>query len=369
MSCRCCRPMAASAGFDNVADAQGSSPALLPVSSPAARKISAVAVGDERISVGSDTYTARQDLSQDVHLSECARNGWRTAPAACCPSVGRRCNSGCVSIGRTSARSQGWRTPRRSSSPVDRGAHPVGIHRWRQGSNRPFKGYNPTTSDTIEATRLRVRRFVDKGNGKLGRVHRSASPHSRRILSAVFLASRIHLTQRARPTCRQLRSRAVQRARRHGAQPARLRVHPPMQQAKRGVRGAFSRRLRACASAGPVSDCRNHRPDVVGRAGRSNGSFKTGVQFGLRRILASPSFVFRPESEPASVAPGATYRVTDPRARRACLSLWSTLPDEDCCGLARCRLSQPAALAVSAACADAGVRLRQQLRGTVAPSS
>ena len=55
-------------GFDNVADAQGSSPALLQAYLAAARRISAVAVGDSRIGVGSSTYTARQDLSQDVHL-------------------------------------------------------------------------------------------------------------------------------------------------------------------------------------------------------------------------------------------------------------------------------------------------------------
>ncbi len=55
-------------GFDNVADAQGSSPALLQAYLAAARKISAVAVGDPRIATGSDTYTVRQDLSQDVHL-------------------------------------------------------------------------------------------------------------------------------------------------------------------------------------------------------------------------------------------------------------------------------------------------------------
>jgi cytochrome c551/c552 len=55
-------------GFDNVADAQGSSPALLQAYLAAARKISAVAVGDLRSGVGSDTYTVRQDLSQDIHL-------------------------------------------------------------------------------------------------------------------------------------------------------------------------------------------------------------------------------------------------------------------------------------------------------------
>ena len=51
-----------------MADALGSSPALLQAYLAAARKISAVAVGDPRVGVGSDTYSVRQDLSQDQHL-------------------------------------------------------------------------------------------------------------------------------------------------------------------------------------------------------------------------------------------------------------------------------------------------------------
>src|SRR5262245_9391438 len=45
-------------GFDNVADAQGSSPALLQAYLAAARKISASATGDPRIGVGNRAYAA-----------------------------------------------------------------------------------------------------------------------------------------------------------------------------------------------------------------------------------------------------------------------------------------------------------------------
>ena len=44
---------------------------------------------------------------------------------------------------------------------------------------------------------------------------------------------------------------------------------------------------------------------------RGSGTFQDGIQFGLRRILASPSFVFRPEIEPPSLSAGTPYRVTD----------------------------------------------------------
>src|SRR6185369_13079202 len=61
-------PDDAAFGFDNVADALGSSPALLQAYLGAARKISAIAVGDPRVGVNRDTYSARQDLSQNHHL-------------------------------------------------------------------------------------------------------------------------------------------------------------------------------------------------------------------------------------------------------------------------------------------------------------
>ena len=105
--------------------------------------------------------------------------------------------------------------------------------------------------------------------------------------------------------------------------------------------------------------------------GRSNGSFSTGVQFGLRRILASPSFVFRPEVEPASVAVGAAYRITDTElASRLSFFLWSTLPDDQLLRAAReGRLSQPAVLRdrdATDARGPAFIRVRQQLRRAVA---
>ena len=41
------------------------------------------------------------------------------------------------------------------------------------------------------------------------------------------------------------------------------------------------------------------------REGRRKGTFETGVQLALRRLLASPTFVFRVEEDPATLAGGA----------------------------------------------------------------
>src|SRR5205823_9776616 len=47
------------------------------------------------------------------------------------------------------------------------------------------------------------------------------------------------------------------------------------------------------------------------KAGRSDGSFDAGIQRGIERILAAPSFLFRVEREPAGLAAGAAYRLGD----------------------------------------------------------
>ena len=82
------------------------------------------------------------------------------------------------------------------------------------------------------------------------------------------------------------------------------------------------------------------------RAGREAEGFEAGIQRGLRRILASPSFVFRIEREPANAAPGSVYRLDAlDLASRLSFFLWSSIPDEELLAAAtRGTLSTPAGL-------------------------
>ena len=82
------------------------------------------------------------------------------------------------------------------------------------------------------------------------------------------------------------------------------------------------------------------------RAGQAEEGFDAGIQRGLRRILASPSFVFRIEREPANTPPGTAYRLNDlDLASRLSFFLWSSIPDEELLDAAtRGTLSTPAGL-------------------------
>ncbi|HLG53921.1 MAG TPA: DUF1592 domain-containing protein [Vicinamibacterales bacterium] len=112
------------------------------------------------------------------------------------------------------------------------------------------------------------------------------------------------------------------------------------------------RRIFACrpASAGEETACartilsalarRAYRGPVSGpeidtlmdfyRRGRQAGDFDSGIQQALARVLVAPRFVYRAEEEPATVAAGQAYRVSDvDLASRLSFFLWSSIPDDE----------------------------------------
>jgi hypothetical protein len=82
------------------------------------------------------------------------------------------------------------------------------------------------------------------------------------------------------------------------------------------------------------------------RAGRAAGGFEAGIQSGIERMLTAPSFLFRVEQEPANLAVGSVYRVSDlDLASRLSFFLWSSIPDAELLDLAmRGRLANQSVL-------------------------
>jgi hypothetical protein len=114
------------------------------------------------------------------------------------------------------------------------------------------------------------------------------------------------------------------------------------------ARGAYRRPLRA----GEVDTLL-----AFYRDGRKKGSFETGIQLALRRLLASPSFVYRAEDEPGQIPipdprspipnlAATAFAVSDHElASRLSFFLWSSMPDETLFRLAeQGRLRRPAVL-------------------------
>jgi mono/diheme cytochrome c family protein len=67
------------------------------------------------------------------------------------------------------------------------------------------------------------------------------------------------------------------------------------------------------------------------KQGRSeNGTFDDGIEAALQRVLADVEFIYRGEPEPATLAAGKSYRVSDlALASRLSFFLWSSIPDDE----------------------------------------
>jgi hypothetical protein len=342
-------PDDAAYGFDNNADLLVVSPALLERYLSAADRVSALAVGDPATAVGAKTYTVPGDHSQDLHLDglplgtvggmavqhdfpldaeyefqvalfrnnlegirglehehdlEIAVDGVRVLLVGVGGKHEPEMPPGTI----ITARSDATDARLRVRAPVGAGARTVTasfIRKLGAGTNRlrPFDRSNAGTYDStgrphVEALTI-TGPFEPTGVGSTATRQRifSCSPASEAEEDA---CAREILTRLARQ--------------------------------------AFRR---------PVDDADLERLMPFYRDGRALGSFDAGIQLALRRLLASPAFVFRVEQDPPDAAPGEAFAVSDVElASRLSFFLWSGPPDEALLELAVAnRLSDPVVLA------------------------
>ena len=346
-------PDDAAYGFDNVADALGSSPALLQAYLGAARKISVIAVGDPRVGVNRDTYATRQDLSQDQHIDGLPLGTQGGLIATHTFPVD----------GEYEFQLRMWRTNLSAMRGLQ-DPHQVEIALDGQrlllatigGDDDLVKlQKNPTaTSDEIEATRLHVRVHVKAGTRTVAAAVLEETPWTLetarlqpfvRDFNSPFAAEGAPHVQtlsvegpyNVSPTnqppaaklfvCRPSLSRRSSSA----SQPSEGRQASEGGCARQIISAVARRAYRR-----PLTQAESDGLMGFYDTGRKDASFNAGIEFALRRILASPSFVFRPEQEPFDsaqgkpLAPGAVYRITDfELASRLSFFLWSSIPDDE----------------------------------------
>jgi hypothetical protein len=336
-------------GFDNVADVLNTSPALLQAYLAAARKISAAATGDPRVSPGSDTYSVPQDLSQDEHLEGLPLGtvgGLLTHHTF--PVDGEYELQ--VRLFRTNLSAmRGLQAPHQLELTLD-GSR---ILMATVGGNDDLVAVqaNPTAaSDAIELKRLRIRVPVKAGRhqiaiaflgetssrfetNRLQRFVRDFNPYdaegaphvqSVTIKGPFNAATTWHALSPELTVCRPSSAREEQAC------------------ARRILEGIARRAYRR-----PLSADESRSILAFYQQGRADGSFDAGIEFALRFVLASPAFVFRAEEAPESVQPGTPYRISDYElASRLSFFLWSSIPDDTLLALAgERRLHRPDVLA------------------------
>jgi hypothetical protein len=80
----------------------------------------------------------------------------------------------------------------------------------------------------------------------------------------------------------------------------------------------------------PASDADVRLAMSFYESGKQQGSFESGIELALQRILASPKFLFRFERDPEHIAPGSVYHISGLElASRLSFFLWSSIPDDE----------------------------------------
>ena len=309
-----------SEGFDNIAEALSVSPALIQGYVAAAMKISRLAVGDRTMVASQVVYPAPPALAQDRHIDGLplgTRGGMvirHTFPldAEYEFSIGGAA-AGDVTIDGARVAVQ---NARRFRIPVTAGPHTIGV---AVLDRQRGAGVDDTYSDFRAANNgFNVGGGVQNVSitGPYNPKGPGDTPSRRRIF-----------------TCNPA-GRVLPRPEATGTVPA--------EQCARSILARLARH----AYRGPVAAREVDTLVSFYKQGRARGDFETGIQEALARLLVAPRFLYRVEEQPAGLAAGATYRISDTElASRLSFFLWSSIPDEQLLDLAaKGRLRDPATL-------------------------
>src|SRR4051812_9571908 len=334
-------------GFDNISDVLGVSPSLQERYLSAASKIAATAVGDPDITAGSDTFRIRQDLSQDQHVEGLPLGTiGGTAVRYTFPLDGDYVFQ--VKLYRTNLNiMRGLEYPHEVEFAIDgRRVYATTI-----GGPDDLEALfdKPTdTSDAVDA-RLRVRVPVRAGAHNVSVAFVEDPPVQEPNRLQPFIRSSIdNFDWAGRPHMQTFTITGPFNATGAGDTPSRRKIfscrpvtpaatavsastgHPRTSAAEQACAEQILSTIAHRAYRGPVSVVDRQRIMRIYQESRSAGTFDSGIEAALVRILAAPRFVFRVERDPANATPGSPYKLNDVElASRLSFFLWSSIPDEE----------------------------------------
>jgi len=345
-------------GFDKIADFLGVSQTLLERYLSAAGRISALAVGDTEVVPGSETYSARQDLSQDKHL-----DGMPFGTVGGIKVTHNFPVDGDYVLQATLFRTnvdvtRGLEFPRQMELAVDGERvflHTIGGEAVTQPGEdgRRNEGTGRARllprSDQIDLS-LQVRVHVTAGPKDLTAafLQRSRAADPRKMQP--YRSSFDTYDATGIPHVETLIVKGPYSVDAIGDTPSRARVFTcrpktPAQEetcARQILTTLVRRAYRQPASASDV----NRVMDFYRSSRKGGGTFDAGIQLALQRVLASPKFVLRVERDPETVAAGTAYKISDVElASRLSFFIWSSIPDDELLSVAaKGTLRQPAVL-------------------------
>ena len=341
-------PDDAAYGFDNISDVLGVSPSLQEKYVSAAMKIAAVAVGSPEIAAGSDTFRIRQDLSQDTHIDGLPLGTiGGTAVRYTFPLDADYVFQ--VKLYRTNLDIvRGLEYPHDVEVAIDGKRVYLATIGGREDLEALFE--KPTdTGDAVDA-RLRVRVPVTAGPHDVTVAFVEDAPVAEPVRLQPFLRSSIdNFDWAGRPHMQTFTITGPFNASGPGDTPSRRRIftcRPKSTATESTCAEKILSTLVRRAYRAPVEPLDMQRVMKIYREGRRGGTFETGIEAALQRILAAPKFTFRVERDLPNVAAGTPYRISDIElASRLSFFLWSSIPDDELLKVAEAgRLKAPAVL-------------------------
>ena len=330
-------------GFDNIADVLRVSPALMERYLFAARNVSALAVGDPAIESTAHTYQVRHDASQNRHVEGLPLGtigGVRASHYF--PLDGEYTLQ--VTLSRTNLDAiRGLEHPSALEIAID--GQRVFLGRLGGEADLQALFENPAPNSDLIEGRLRVTVPVKAGPREVTAAFLEKPPVGGTLHLQSFLRSSADpLDFTGWPHVASLIVSGPFNPSGPGDTPSRRRIFvcmPASESEEPACADRIVRTLARRAYRGMVAEVDVARLLEFYRLGRAKGSFESGIQMALRRLLASPKFLSRAEHEPANLQTGAAYRVSDLElASRLSFFLWSSIPDDELLDVAeRGRLS------------------------------
>ena len=348
---------ASSYGFDNIGDVLGVSPVLLERYLSAARKVSRLAIGTPGIPPSTETYRVPSDLTQDDHL---AGLPWGTRGGTLVhhyfPLDGEYQLK--IRLARESVVDviSGLTEPHQIEVTLDGeqvkvltvGAElAAGPNKSSAAGTRSLYGdeYLRTADD-----KLQVQFAAKAGSHTVGVAFvKRPSAELESVRQPFLRAAPENGDSHGQPYLISTTIAGPFDASGAGDTPSRRQIFvctPPRANDETACARKILRTLARRAYRRPPTE-----PDLEEllnfyRTGRQDGTFDSGIELAISRMLVSPSFLFRIEEDPAGLPPSTAYRISDiALASRLSFFLWSSIPDDQLSTLAeRGQLSSRAVL-------------------------
>ena len=343
-------------GFDNIADVLSVSPMLLERYLSAAAKVSRLAVGDRGIRPNIETYDVSQVLAQDYRMSE-------DLPFASRGGVAFRHNFPLdgeyvikVRLQKAGKQHDGdilglsephqvevWLDGERLKQFTIGGGQPAGAEPRSRGDEIKYR----RTADSVLEVRFQAKAgprlvgvdFVDDTVAAEGALQSNVSTFR-------YLNKK---TDQVLPYVAKVIFEGPYNVRGVGDTPSRQKIftcRPTRAEDELPCAKNILWTLARRAYRKPVTDAEVRPLLTLYETGSKKDGFEAGITLALQGMLVYPDFLFRVESNPAKLAAGAAYSISDLElASRLSFFLWSSLPDEALLDVAaRGKLKDPAVL-------------------------